>query len=356
MVFSTVVPQRKPGPQLLRMGHLLAFTTFLRHHGVPVGRYLRRHGLPTLCDDPDTFVPFLRMLSFFDDVTRHEDLELGWQVGGHVGDHNLNADLLRKLENAPTLYQALLGFVQMISAESSDIDIDILERRDDILLYTHDPAVAELPGYMVSETYQIQVFLDLIRHFLGQHWIPDEIGFEFTRIPSIIKEQLPGCRIRTQQIASYVAVPRFCLHQAVPPWDAKIGNLENPLSEKLPALTKNFDYMDTLRATIIPYLSEGYVSQRIAAELMDTSLRTLTRKLNAYGLTYGELIDEVRFDEARKQLQIPSMQIGEVAHCVGFNDQGDFSRMIRRVGGLSPTQLRDSLGGKGETAQQHYPH
>ena len=192
MTFSTVKPAKKSTPQLLRMGHLMAFMAFLRHHGVPVDRYLRRHKLPTLCDDPDTFVSFVRMLSFFEDVTRYETQELGWLVGGFVGDQNLNTDLLQKIETAPTLYQALRGFVQMISAESTDIDIDILERQDDILLYTHDPAVAEMPGYLDSEAYQLQVFLDLIRHFLGRHWIPDEIGLESTRIPPIMKEQLPG--------------------------------------------------------------------------------------------------------------------------------------------------------------------
>ena len=50
------------------------------------------------------------------------------------------------------------------------------------------------------------------------------------------------------------------------------------------------------------------------------------------------------------------MRIGEFAHHVGFKDQGDFSRMIQRVGGLSPTQLRDSLRGRDEKAQQHYPN
>jgi AraC-like DNA-binding protein len=234
--------------------------------------------------------------------------------------------------------------VQLVSVESTDIDINILERRDDILLYTHDPGVAEMPGYSVSEKYQLQVFLDLIRHFLGRHWVPDEMGLESSSIPPIMKEQLPGCRILTQQIASYIAVPRSCLHRSVLPWDAKIGNAENPLmSEKTPVLTSNFDYMDTLRAVIMPYLCDGYPSQQIAAELMNTSVRTLTRKLHDHGLTYGKLIDELRFNMAKKLLQQPNMRIGEVAQYIGFKDQGDFTRMIRRVAGLTPTKLRDSL-------------
>jgi len=326
------------------MGHLMAFVAFLRHHGAPADRFLRRHKLPTLCDDPDTFIPYQRALSFFDDAASHEVRELGWLVGRHVGDHNLNADLLRVIETAPTLYQSLKKFVKLISAESSDIDIDILERRNDILLYTHDPAMAKIPGVFVAEEYQLQVFLSLIRHFLGQHWIPDEIGLESTHVPPMIKAQLPGCQIQTQQIASYVAVTRSCLHRTVHPWDAKIGSAECPhVSGRFPILTNSFDYVDSLRATLMPYVSDGYPSRRVAAELMNTSIRTLTRKLHGYGFTYGKVIDELRFGLAKKQLQEQNTRIGDIARYVGFKDQSDFGRMIRRVSGMTPSELRDSL-------------
>jgi AraC-like DNA-binding protein len=76
---------------------------------------------------------------------------------------------------------------------------------------------------------------------------------------------------------------------------------------------------------------------------MGMSVRTLTRKLHGCDTTYGRQIDEVRIDVAKKLLQNPNMQIGEVARVVGFKDQGDFSRMIRRVSDLTPTQLRASV-------------
>jgi AraC-like DNA-binding protein len=73
---------------------------------------------------------------------------------------------------------------------------------------------------------------------------------------------------------------------------------------------------------------------------MDTSVRTLTRRLSTYGLTYGTLIDGLRFEVAKEKLQKPNVRIGDIAHDVGFKDQGDFTRMFRRVGGLSPKEYR----------------
>lgn len=341
MPYRTETPAKKSTPPLVRQAHLLAFDSFLSQHGVPVDSYLHRHGLPLLCDDPNALVPLLRVWSFFDTVARHEDSNLGWLVGEHVGDQNLNAVLLRQLETAPTLFQALRRLVRMSNAEATDVDIGIHERRDDVLLYTHYPGMGKAPGYMISQAYQLGVFLGLVRHFLGRHWVPGEIGVESRLVPPMAEEDFPGCRILTQRPAGYITVPRSCLHRAVPLGDAKVSRAENPLlSETPPVPTNNFNYLDMLRAVLKSYLSEGYPSQRVAAELMDTSVRTLTRELSTYGITYGMLIDELRFNAAKELLQKSNMRIGDIANKIGFDDQGDFSRMIRRLSGLTPSELR----------------
>ena len=184
-------------PPLLRLGHGMAFATYLRHVGAPVDRYLRTAGLPVLCDDPDRFVPLIRIWSFFAEAARREDANLGWRVGEHAGDRNLNAALLWKLERAPTLYQSLHRLVRMVRKEASHLRLGIHERQDDILLYTHYPGMGDIPGYASSQAYQLGLFLDLIRHFLGRDWTPEEIGIEHPQAPSIVPTYLPGTRILT---------------------------------------------------------------------------------------------------------------------------------------------------------------
>ena len=170
--YSIDTSQKSAGPPLLRMGHPMAFTAFLRHVGAPVERYLRSQKLPVLCNDPNMFVPLARAWSFFSTTAQHEDPMLGWLVGAHAGDHNLNLGLLRKLEIAPTLFQAMQRLVQMARSEASHIQLGIHERRTDVLFYTHYSGMREVPGYRTAQAYQIGVMLGLIRHFLGQHWAP----------------------------------------------------------------------------------------------------------------------------------------------------------------------------------------
>ena len=261
---------------------------------------------------------------------------LGWRVGQFVGDHNLNRTLLQKLENAPTLYQALKKFVRLSTSEASHLHIGIEERADDIRLFTHYPDMKGKPGYSNSQSYQIGVILGVIRHFTGRDWMPTEIGIEYSHVPAAAEELFPNCRILARQHRGYITIPRASLHL---PLSQRVsdGSPEGSL-----ILTDKLDYSDTLSLLLQPYLEEGYPRALLAASLMDTSERTLERRLSESGLTYRAVIDHLRFDEAKKLLEQTDAQIIDVAAAVGFEDPANFSRMFRRIGGLSPREFRNT--------------
>ena len=318
----------------------MAFAAYLRHIGAPVDRHFRRQGLPTLCQDPNAFVPLKKAWDFFEDTARHIDPMLGWRVGQFVGDHNLNQAFLQKLENAPTLYQALKKLIRLSASESSHLHLGIEERADTIRLFTHYPDMKGVTGYSNSQSYQIGVILGVIRHFTGQDWQPKELGIEGCHVPAIAKELFPRCRIRARQSKGYIVIPRACLH--LPP-----RRISDEVQKGSLILTDKLSYADTLSLLIQPYLPEGYPHARLAASLMDTSERTLERRLSEAGLTYRAVIDELRFDEAKKLLKQTDAQVIDVAAAVGFEDPANFTRMFRRIGGLSPREFRKTLEHQG---------
>ena len=195
----------------------------------------------------------------------------------------------------------------------------------------------DVPGYATSQAYQLGLFLDLIRHFLGRHWVPDEIGIEHSRAPVVVDTYFAGTLIRARQPMGYVAVPRACLPRstAVPGPERRVNDGPEPVSR--------LRFVDGLRAVLGAYLPDGYPSARFSAALMNVSERTLARRLADCGLTYGTLVDEVRFAEAKTLLLEPALRVGDVALSVGFNDQSNFTRMFRRVGGLTPREYRRAI-------------
>ena len=326
----------RSSPPVVRMGHLLAFSSFLTNAGLPVGTLLSRAHLPVLCDDADYFVPVTRVWSFFDAAASSLDPELGWLVGKHVGDHNLNPVLRERLQSSPSLYRALYGLVEKVRSEASHLRLGISERKDDLLIFTYYPGMQALLGYHQSQAYQLGVFLALIRHFLGRHWAPEEVGIQAQQSTPGIKDQFAGAKILLGQPRGYITVPRVSLHERMD------KDKTTPAGESALPRNHNFDFEDTLRELLMAYISDGYPSAVQAAELMNISERTLARRLAKRGLTYGELVDEVRFTAAKKLLQKPQVKIGDVAMQVGFQDQSNFARMFRRIAGVSPKEFRNA--------------
>ena len=73
------------------------------------------------------------------------------------------------------------------------------------------------------------------------------------------------------------------------------------------------------------------------------SVRTFQRRLAEAGWTYKELLDDVRFAEARRAMARPDELLKVVAIDVGFEEQASFTRAFRRWAGLPPREYRLQL-------------
>ncbi len=76
------------------------------------------------------------------------------------------------------------------------------------------------------------------------------------------------------------------------------------------------------------------------ARLLGLAPRTLSRRLDAEGTSYGELRQQVRFARAKELLRNPQLQLAEVADRLGFSDPAAFSRAFRKWSGDTPSDWR----------------
>jgi AraC-like DNA-binding protein len=286
------------------------------------------------CDDPRSFVTVKQSWALFDAAARLEDPFVGWHVGRYFGDSGITRNLLQQLEGAPTLYRALYEFVRLVGTEASHLELGIQERPDEILFCTQYSTIKDWPGYSTSQAYQLEAYVDLVRQYVGPDWAPREIGIEHAVTPPVAKEHFPDTRIRTTQPMGYITVPRTCL--PLPPRRRKA----EPTEAAEPRRPRKPDFVQALSALIEPHLPEGYPSQRLAASLSDTSVRTLARRLSGSRVRYQDLVDKLRLEAAQRYLLDPDLRIIDVAQAVGFSDPGHFSRMFRRLAGVTPRQFR----------------
>lgn len=82
----------------------------------------------------------------------------------------------------------------------------------------------------------------------------------------------------------------------------------------------------------------------VAAEAARMSERSLQRRLGECGLRFARLVEEARFDAARRMLRDPKVRIVEVSAELGYTDSANFTRAFRRWAGLPPQAFREMSG------------
>lgn len=78
---------------------------------------------------------------------------------------------------------------------------------------------------------------------------------------------------------------------------------------------------------------------------MHLSRSTLQRRLQAEGTSHTQLLDEVRCDRALVLLADSQLNLGEVAHQLGFAHRSAFYRAFKRWHGVSPKDFRHRQAG-----------
>ena len=95
-----------------------------------------------------------------------------------------------------------------------------------------------------------------------------------------------------------------------------------------------------VRAAVQESLGTGPVEVPAVARLLTMHHRTLQRRLEAEGTTFGAIVEEVRRETVHRLLTRTDLPLGQVSAMAGFAEQSTLSRAVRRWWGRSPRQVR----------------
>jgi len=102
----------------------------------------------------------------------------------------------------------------------------------------------------------------------------------------------------------------------------------------------NGDLLQALRSVLREYRSGGWLTIDQAAELADSSARSLQRRLALAGSDFSELVEQVRIDLAMELLRDTDISLPEIAQQLGYSSQSNFCRAFQRWTGKTPTEFR----------------
>lgn len=328
---------------IARVTHVLAFTEVLQTIGAPLERELSRVKLPAMLEhQPDAYVPVLPVLKFFQRMEDSEGIDdLGFLASQQSSFGHLSGEFIKMCQSIPSLHSRFQLFSQLAPLENSHCHISLIREGDNYRVCNNLVGYPGLEGLHYSEWMQIRVLIDIVRKTLGTQWNPSEITFQTQFSPSDgAFETFPNTHFLFGQKNTSITVPALLMTRSLPGEQKNQKQYVEKLSMlKYPSGSKQ-DFPGSLKLALRSYFQEDYPDVNLAAEIADTSVRTLQRRLGQFGLNYSTLVQQARFEAAVELLADPSLKILDVAHAVGFSDPSHFARSFRRVAGVSPGEYR----------------
>jgi AraC-like DNA-binding protein len=264
--------------------------------------------------------------------------DLGFHVGQTYGADSADPHLSDMLCQSPTLYRGLLKASELTNKTISHCRLGILQPPHSKHAYfyhrpscnVHNPAIDQIGWFGMT------TLIGMVRVFAGPHWQPSEIGLMTHHTPCrSIREAFPGTRIRLSQQYSYIVLENALLSLSPLTHEAA-----TPASSQRHCEPFSNDFIGSLKQVLHAYIQESNLSIEFAAELCNTSKRSLQRKLADTGTRYSEVLDQVRFHTASRMLQDPDVTVIDVATLLGYSHSTHFSRAFRRIAGVNPRAYR----------------
>ncbi len=111
--------------------------------------------------------------------------------------------------------------------------------------------------------------------------------------------------------------------------------------------------LSKVRSVIDGLVLDGTISIAAAATHLETSPRTLQRRLKRGGVGFWALVEQSRFKIASALLRETDLQVQDVAAKLGYATPGAFARAFAKWAGCSPSVFRNAPQ-DGSQATRHW--
>lgn len=267
---------------------------------------------------------------------------LGLHWAERVTDRPL-APVSHLIANGSTLRQCFQLLAQFVRLLSDDAGYRIVEEDDQV-------TIISLPIEGESERIQRLVaemtmtgFLRLIQSF-RRDARPVSVSFDYPA-PDYHAEYariFEGTE-RFEQPRTALVFARELLDAPSPQKDDEVREaLQSVAERRLLRLTDGMPYALRVREYLLREGWPDHTDMESVAKALDTSERSLRRRLADEGKSYSDIVNDALATIAKTFLRGRRHTIQEVAYEMGFSDPSTFHRAFRRWTGMTPTEYRSA--------------
>lgn len=291
--------------------------------------------------DPETRVPETKHWRLWQEIVRQRpDETLGIRIGsgfrirqaGLVGYAMLHS---RDLGHA---IQRLIRY-ERIMADTTVLSLATVGGR--VQLTVEEPV--QLTGLRQPIEYDLATIVTCLREITATQTIPLEVHLPYPRpaVPEDYRRVL-GESLQFDQQQAAIVFEAASMDLPVVARDDTLCRYLDRYAEQILGKLAAASFSERVQRVLWEQLSEGQPSLTSVASALAVSPRTLQRRLQEEGATFGELLEDFRRNMAVDLLGRADLAVYEVAFVLGYSDPSTFYRAFRRWNRTSPREFRRS--------------
>ena len=335
-------------PTLLRAAVLTKYLLVAQQLGLNPQPLLRRHGLtPAMLENPDQLIAADSAVALLEDSAQASGCN---SFGLRMAEARQMADfgpVSLLLSHQRTLRDALRTTVQYRHLLNESLALFIEEVGKTVIV--REEVVTDHPMAARQATeLALGALFRLCSSLLGQHWHPLTVNFAYEApAETQIYSRLFGCKLEFGSEFNGFVFSSVDLDTPNPLADPVMARYAERFIQSLPGVSDHSLLLD-VRKAIYLLLPMGRATVEQVAQAQAVNLRTLQRRLDAEGVTFSQLINEVRRDLVRRYMENPRYSLGRIAELLGYSVPSSFTRWFTTQFGMAPAvwrQRRQSRGG-----------
>lgn len=235
----------------------------------------------------------------------------------------------------PSLVSILEHNIEHFQTNSSQthltIDKEGFEGQVTLTITTDEHYLERYAGTAIWLELQSLMFLiQFIRRILGEEWLPVSVGLQHAEIDQIETYiPLASRGLFVQREASSITLSKQ---------DAYTPLQGEAQTHPLAPLEERKLYSEQLMTALWAYTGERKLKLEECSLLLNTSKRTIQRRLHAEGLTFRDVVDRLHVRFALSVLRQQRFTVADVATHLGYANASKFIRAFKRITGMPPMQ------------------
>jgi AraC-like DNA-binding protein len=314
----------------------------LRRARIPLQPLLKRAGLSeSQIDTPDVRIGVASQIAFLElaAAALHQPL-LGFKMARDFDPRRAGL-LFYVAASSETLGEALERVQRYSSIVNAGVVLDCATAGDLRISVSYAGVTRHSDRQQME--FLVTIVIGMCRMLTNRRLTPTAVRFAHQRLsdPSEF-ERFVGCQIAFGEGADEIVFDRSARQLHVAGADPYLNEMLVRFCEE--ALVHRRRDASSLRIAIenaiTPLLPHGRARIDIVARKLGLSRRTLARRLAADGLSFSEVLDQLRSDLAARYLGAGDLTIAQIAWLLGYRGVSAFTHACKRWTGTTPGQIR----------------